>query len=201
MRADPRREPLATHASFRSTFLRHAAHYVQTDPLSCWGEYHVAQTQVLDELLSLFNYRKHSRYIIISGPLGGGKTTVIRSLSQMLQHTTAYFEVVGADILLEEFNNNGLNMMSKLRRGALAINDYGVVKDEGKHYGYRASPIDQLVFSRHERGLVTFFSTNLNRDDFFNNWSQRVRDRIESKYSWVTWTPGYNYRKSKNLQK
>lgn len=192
-------EPLADFGDFKMAYLREASRYVQTDPTARWGSYHVSQSQELDVMLSHFNYRKHTSYVIISGPLGGGKTTIMRSLSQMLRHTPAYFDVIGADILVEEFNNHGSRMMPRLRRSMLAINDYGVVDDKGQHYAYRASPIDQLVFSRHERGLVTFFTTNLNSKDFFEKWSQRTRDRIESNYKWITWTPGHNYRRPREI--
>lgn len=190
--------PLADMDQFRYVFEKRAHEYVLEDPFSAWDYYHMSDKIDWHEALSLFNVQRHTKFIVVAGPLGGGKTAFVKIMSRVLANTSAYFGVINANIIKESAASYGYQIFEKLGKGMLCINDYGLDgSDTAKHYGMDMSPVDEIIYRRYERGLVTLLTTNVYKEDFFKSCSQRVADRIDGAHVWLKWTPGINYRKPK----
>ena len=148
----------------------------------------------------LCNSSGAKRCLIIGGPAGIGKTTISKTLMHFLANDTSYFGSVMQmsakdvgdyyryreegekwDIYTGKAMVNRYNEPSQPRCKILFIDDLGMEEDEFRDYGTKTQPMAKLIHDRHERGLVTIFSTNLGSMDMLREkYDDRIMDRLNS---------------------
>ena len=140
------------------------------------------------------------RCLIIGGPAGIGKTTIARALMMFLAQDTSYFGSVMQmsakdvgdyyryredgekwDIYTGKAMVQRYNQPPQPRCKILFVDDLGMEEDEFRDYGTKTQPMAKLIHDRHERGLVTIFSTNLGSMDMLREkYDDRIMDRMNS---------------------
>lgn len=146
------------------------------------------------------NSSSTKRCLIIGGPAGIGKTTIARTLKMFLTRDTSYFGSVMQmsakdvgdyyryredgekwDIYTGKAMVNRYNEPPQPRCKILFVDDLGMEEDEFRDYGTKTQPMAKLIHDRHERGLVTIFSTNLGSMDMLREkYDDRIMDRMNS---------------------
>lgn len=146
------------------------------------------------------NSSSTKRCLIIGGPAGIGKTTIARALMMFLTQDTSYFGSVMQmsakdvgdyyryredgekwDIYTGKAMVQRYNQPPQPRCKILFVDDLGMEEDEFRDYGTKTQPMAKLIHDRHERGLVTIFSTNLGSMDMLREkYDDRIMDRMNS---------------------
>lgn len=146
------------------------------------------------------NSSSTKRCLIIGGPAGIGKTTIARTLKMFLTQDTSYFGSVMQmsakdvgdyyryredgekwDIYTGKATVLRYNQPPQPRCKILFVDDLGMEEDDFRDYGTKTQPMAKLIHDRHERGLVTIFSTNLGSMDMLREkYDDRIMDRMNS---------------------
>ncbi len=146
------------------------------------------------------NTSSTKRCLVIGGPAGIGKTTIARTLMMFLTQDTSYFGSVMQmsakdvgdyyryreegekwDIYTGKAMVQRYNQPPQPRCKILFVDDLGMEEDEFRDYGTKTQPMAKLIHDRHERGLVTIFSTNLGSMDMLREkYDDRIMDRMNS---------------------
>lgn len=166
---------------------------VAEDPMTDSTKYIVENEQAVMDILKVFNVTRYTRYIIISGNLGSGKSRIVSVLSELFKYSANYFRVITENELYDGVATYGYPFMAQQRVSNLCIDDLGMRTDRVNFFGDKIDVINHLLYARHERGMVTFCTTNLTRIQFLERLDQRTRDRVESCMSWNV-LAGTNYR-------
>ena len=138
--------------------------------------------------------------LIIGGSAGIGKTTIAKALMQFfVQDTHNYGSVMQLsakdvgdyyryreegekwDIFTGKATVVRYGQPPQPRCKILFVDDLGMEEDEYRDYGTKTQPMVKLIHDRHERGLVTIFSTNLGDMEMLREkYDDRIMDRMNS---------------------
>ena len=134
-------------------------------------------------------YLTHECGIILGGPVGTGKTDIMRALSRTV---TEGIRMVSAITIVHQFNktsrtdndNGGDKVIEKWGRMDLdlCIDDLGEERT-GRHYGAEVDVIAEVIALRYklwkERGIRTHATTNIVSDEaMLQRYGQRTYDRL-----------------------
>lgn len=139
------------------------------------------------------------RGLIIGGSVGIGKTTIATAL-RLLFNSTSYYgyvmqmsaKYVGDyykfrdegdkwNIYTGETKVKRFNQPNQPVCKILFIDDLGMEEDEYKDFGTKTQPMAKLLHDRHERGLITIVSTNLeSMAKLREKYDDRIMDRLNS---------------------
>jgi len=177
-------------------YLDHADVWLAKDPYATRDQYEVHDPKLLRLVLDDFNVSAYRQFVVLSGPLGAGKSAMMKILKQMFVYNKRRSLVIKSSSDLVAMAKSGEDRyLKRFLRCNLCIDEFGLKDAAGKHYHDYVNIVDELVYRRYERhGRVTFFTTNLNQADFIKRFDQRTLDRILPRLSWHTVT-GPNYRK------
>lgn len=139
------------------------------------------------------------RGLIIGGSVGIGKTTIATALRLLLNSTSYYGYVMQMsakyvgdyykfrdegdkwNIYTGETKVKRFNQPKQSVCKILFIDDLGMEEDEFKDFGTKTQPMAKLLHDRHERGLITIVSTNLeSMDKLREKYDDRIMDRLNS---------------------
>lgn len=146
------------------------------------------------------NSSAHKRCLIIGGPAGIGKTTIAKALQMFFNQDAALYgsvmQMSAKDVGdYYRFRDDGekwdiytgkatvvrYNQPPQPRCKILFVDDLGMEEDDFRDYGTKTQPMAKLIHDRHERGLVTIFSTNLGCMDMLREkYDDRIMDRMNS---------------------
>ncbi len=126
--------------------------------------------------------------ILLSGPVGCGKTSLMRLLKYIVPHQRPYVVVPCRNIVFG-FNHIGYK----------TIEDYGMtqffcfddlgVEPLGRHYGKDCSVMGEIMLSRYElflqHGILTHATTNLNAEELEDRYGKRVRSRMRELFNLI----------------
>jgi energy-coupling factor transporter ATP-binding protein EcfA2 len=151
-------------------------------------------------LLKLCNYmvRDHTscqelgidpdKGILLSGPVGCGKTTLMKLIRHITPHYRPY-EVIPARNIVFGFNHVGHRIIEDYGNGRYFCFDDIGVEQMGRHFGKDCNVIGEILLSRHElfleSGLRTHATTNLNAEELEERYGKRVRSRMRELFNLV----------------
>jgi energy-coupling factor transporter ATP-binding protein EcfA2 len=126
--------------------------------------------------------------ILLSGPIGVGKTAMLNTLRFLLKPEERYIMKPCRDISFE-FMEEGYNIIHKYSRGLsrqyeakhICFDDLGV---EGslKYFGNECNVMAEILLSRYDlfvsQKIMTHITTNLTASEIENLYGNRVRSRL-----------------------
>lgn len=138
------------------------------------------------------NCRKHKidpdKGILISGPVGCGKTSLMRLLKNIVPHQRQY-EVIPARNIVFGFNHLGFKTIEDYgNAGFFCFDDLGA-EPTGRYFGKDCNVMGELLLSRHELFLQakikTHATTNLIADEIEERYGSRVRSRMRQMFNLI----------------
>ena len=127
--------------------------------------------------------------ILLSGPVGSGKTTLM-NLMKTLTATEHKFYIKPCRDISFEFIQDGYEIIQKYSKGKLypdpktiCFDDLGTEKNL-KYYGNECNVMAELILSRYDlfisKKIYTHITTNLSASEIETAYGNRVRSRLRS---------------------
>ncbi len=126
--------------------------------------------------------------ILLTGPIGCGKTTIMNLMKQIAQHDQKYFVKPTREISFE-FIQDGYEVIHRYSKGKLyqsepktiCFDDLGT-ENNLKYYGNECNVMAEILLSRYDlfttKKLQTHITTNLSATELENHYGNRVRSRF-----------------------
>lgn len=128
--------------------------------------------------------------ILLIGPVGSGKTSIMNILRQFLFREEYYLIKSARDIAFE-YQKDGVEIIQKYgkQHNTLCIDDLGV-ENNSKFYGNECNTIAEILLQRYELltnfNIKTHTTTNLNADELEELYGNRVRSRLRSMFNLIS---------------
>ncbi|MGJ1367901.1 ATPase [Sphingobacterium spiritivorum] len=133
--------------------------------------------------------------LLLSGPIGCGKTTLITLMRYITQPVNKYFIKSCRDISFE-FIQDGYEVIHRYSKGKLyepstrnyCFDDLGV-ENNLKYYGNECNIMAEIILSRYDlyisRQLQTHITTNLSASEIEAYYGNRVRSRMRELFNLI----------------
>jgi len=126
--------------------------------------------------------------ILLSGPVGCGKTSLMKLMPYMVPHLKTY-EVIPARNSAFTFNNIGFKIIEQYgNENYYCFDDLGV-ETTGRHFGKDYNVMGEIILSRYDlftkRKVRTHATTNLNAFELENRYGNRVRSRMRQLFNLI----------------
>ncbi len=126
--------------------------------------------------------------ILLSGPVGCGKTSLMKLLRHIVPHRKPY-EVIPTRNITFAFNNIGYKIIENYGdKQFYCFDDLGV-EPTGRHYGKDCNVMGEILLSRHDlfldKKIKTHATTNLNAQELQELYGIRVRSRMRQLFNLV----------------
>ncbi len=126
--------------------------------------------------------------LLLSGPVGCGKTSLMKLLPHLVPHQRKYVVMPCRNIVFA-FNHLGYKTIEDYgESGVFCFDDIGV-EPIGRHYGKDCNVIGEILLSRYElflsTPLKTHGTTNLNADELEDRYGERVRSRMRELFNLI----------------
>ncbi|WP_313115057.1 ATPase [Aequorivita sediminis] len=138
--------------------------------------------------------------ILLSGPVGCGKTTLMKLMRHLVPHHRPY-KIIPTRNIVFAFNNIGYSIIEQYGDNHFFCFDDLGVEPEGKHFGNDCNVMGEILLSRYERytqchpeqpvlslskrsrkasiaNNMTHITTNLNAEEIEDRYGNRVRSRL-----------------------
>lgn len=137
-----------------------------------------------------------SKGILLAGPVGCGKTSIMKLINTLVPSRSA-FKVVAARDITMEFSKQGYDTIYKYCRtsrssGSICLDDIGV-EPAVRYFGDRVNVIGEILLSRYDlfvsKSILTHATTNLNAHDIEQRYGPRVRSRLREMFNLISYDP------------
>ena len=131
--------------------------------------------------------------ILLSGPVGCGKTSLMKLLPHLAPHKTNY-EMVPTRNIVFNFNALGFEVIEQYSETKNYCFDDVGIEPTGKHFGADCNVMGEILLSRYDlfchpersRRVLTHITTNLNAQELEERYGNRVRSRMRQLFNLVT---------------
>ncbi len=138
------------------------------------------------------NCEKHgidpSKGLLISGPVGCGKTSLMKLMKYIVPHQRPY-SVIPSRSVAFAFNHLGYKTIEDFGDSQFFCFDDLGVEPIGRHYGKDCNVMGEIILSRYELFLQTKIkthaTTNLNAEELEKRYGSRVRSRMRQLFNLV----------------
>lgn len=129
--------------------------------------------------------------LLLSGPVGCGKTSLMKLLKYVVPHQKAY-EVIPCRNIVFSFNHIGFKAIEDYgESGYFCFDDLGV-EPLGRFFGQDCNVLGEILLSRHDllisKTIRTHVTTNLSATELEERYGQRVRSRMKQLFNLVTFS-------------
>jgi DNA replication protein DnaC len=126
--------------------------------------------------------------ILLSGPVGCGKTCLMKLLPHITPHQKTY-KVIPARNIAFGFNNLGFKIIEEYgNNNYYCFDDLGV-ETTGRHFGKDCNVMGEILLSRYElflkHNIKTHATTNLNAQELEERYGNRVRSRMRQQFNLI----------------
>lgn len=126
--------------------------------------------------------------ILLSGPVGCGKTSLMKLLRHLVPHQKPYTLVPSRNIVFG-FNHVGYKTIEDYGNTQFFCFDDLGVEPIGRHYGKDCNVMGEVLLSRHElfinHKIKTHATTNLNAQELEDRYGNRVRSRMRELFNLI----------------
>ena len=143
--------------------------------------YFIGDTKICNEMgLDL------EKGILLSGPVGCGKTSLMKLMRHLIPHKPQY-EVIPCRNIVFAFNHIGYKIIEDYgNKKQYCFDDLGV-EPSGRHYASNCNVMGELLISRYElfkkTGINTHLTTNLSASELEKRYGDRVRSRMREMFN------------------
>lgn len=126
--------------------------------------------------------------ILLSGPVGCGKTSLMKLLRYIVPHQKPY-KMIPARNIVFGFNHLGYKTIEDYgNSNYFCFDDLGV-EPIGRHYGKDCNVMGEIILSRYdlflEYHIKTHATTNLNAQELEARYGSRVRSRMRELFNLI----------------
>lgn len=127
--------------------------------------------------------------ILLSGPVGCGKTSLMTLLRAFHDPGTTYMIKSTRDIA-SEFHQDGFGVLQRYGkvRKTICLDDLGV-EQTMNYFGNECNTIGEILLQRYDlmisEGFITHATTNLNSKELEDLYGNRVRSRFRSMFNLI----------------
>lgn len=126
--------------------------------------------------------------ILLSGPVGCGKTSLMKLLRHIVPHQKPY-EIIPARNITFAFNNIGYKTIEEYGSSSFYCFDDLGVETTGRHFGRDCNVMGEILLSRYDLFLHnkvrTHATTNLNAQELEERYGNRVRSRMRQLFNLI----------------
>lgn len=127
--------------------------------------------------------------LLLTGPVGCGKTSIMKLLKYLVPHHKGY-EVIPCRNIVFSFNHIGFKAIEDYGdTGYFCFDDLGV-EPLGRFFGQDCNVLGEILLSRHDlflnKKIKTHITTNLKAAELEDRYGQRVRSRMKNLFNLVT---------------
>jgi len=126
--------------------------------------------------------------LLISGPVGCGKTSLMKLMKYIVPHQRPY-SVVASRCIVFSFNHLGYKTIEDFGDSQFFCFDDIGVEPIGRHYGRDCNVMGEILLSRYELFLETKIkthaTTNLNAEELEKRFGIRVRSRMRQLFNLI----------------
>lgn len=131
--------------------------------------------------------------ILLSGPVGCGKTSLMKLLRCIVPHQKPY-KIMPARNIVFGFNHVGYKTIEDYgNSNYFCFDDLGV-EPIGRHYGKDCNVMGEIMLSRYDLFLQskvkTHATTNLNAQELEERYGNRVRSRMRELFNLIAFDKG-----------
>ncbi|MCO6175877.1 ATPase [Flavobacterium sp. NRK F10] len=131
-----------------------------------------------------------SKGILLTGPVGSGKTTLMTIMKYITQKENKFYMRTCRDVSFE-FIKEGYEIIHKYSRGSYpqtdcknyCFDDLGV-ESNLKYYGNECNVMAEIILSRYDlfisKKVITHITTNLSASEIETMYGNRVRSRLRA---------------------
>jgi predicted ATPase len=127
--------------------------------------------------------------LLLTGPVGCGKTTLMRLLPHLVPHRRGYNFIPCRNIVFG-FNGVGFKMIQDYEDHKVYCFDDLGVEHVGRYYGKDCNVMGEILISRYnifkQKGIKTHITTNLNADELQEKYGERVRSRMREMFNLIS---------------
>tara|TARA_R110002033_G_scaffold34137_5_gene71657 strand:- start:3626 stop:4288 length:663 start_codon:yes stop_codon:yes gene_type:complete len=131
--------------------------------------------------------------ILLSGPVGCGKTSLMKLLRHIVPHQKSY-ELIPARNITFAFNNIGYKTIQEYGNSNFYCFDDLGVETSGRHFGKDCNVMGEILLSRYDlflqRKIRTHATTNLNAQELEERYGNRVRSRMRQLFNLIAFDRG-----------
>lgn len=131
-----------------------------------------------------------NRGVLLSGPVGCGKTTLMKLLRHLTPHKPQY-KIIPSRNAVFSFNHIGFKTIEDYGNSNFYCFDDIGVEPTGKHFGQDCNVIGEILLSRYDlyvalkKKIKTHGTTNLNAKELEERYGNRVRSRMRQLFNLV----------------
>ncbi|SHG73827.1 hypothetical protein SAMN05444483_1262 [Salegentibacter echinorum] len=131
-----------------------------------------------------------SKGILLSGPIGCGKTSIMKLLRHLVPRQRPY-EMIPCRNVTFSFNHLGFKTIEDYGDSRFYCFDDLGVEPAGRFYGKDLNVMGEVLLSRYElyldtrNKLKTHATTNLNAEELENRYGSRVRSRMRELFNLI----------------